>query len=53
MIGVDSLLYASDYPHDHGPSGDRLLSALDEPSNTAVLSGTPPRCIASERDEVE
>jgi predicted TIM-barrel fold metal-dependent hydrolase len=39
MIGVETLLYASDHPHDHGPSGERLLDALDEPSRNLVLAG--------------
>jgi predicted TIM-barrel fold metal-dependent hydrolase len=39
MIGVESLLYASDHPHDHGTSGARLLDALDEPDRNAVLAG--------------
>lgn len=39
MIGSDWLLYASDHPHDHGGSGERLLHALDEPARDAVLAG--------------
>jgi uncharacterized protein len=39
MIGVESLLYASDHPHDHGTSGERLLDALDEAGRNAVLAG--------------
>lgn len=33
----DVLMYASDYPHDHGDGGSRLLDALDAESRTAVL----------------
>jgi predicted TIM-barrel fold metal-dependent hydrolase len=39
MIGATRLLYASDYPHDHGPSDRRLLDALDETGREAVLAG--------------
>jgi predicted TIM-barrel fold metal-dependent hydrolase len=38
MVGSDWLLYASDYPHDHGPSDHRLLDALDESARRAVLA---------------
>jgi predicted TIM-barrel fold metal-dependent hydrolase len=37
-IGSDWLLYASDYPHDHGPSAQVLHDALDEDAARAVLS---------------
>jgi predicted TIM-barrel fold metal-dependent hydrolase len=33
------LLYASDYPHEHGDGAERLLAALDEDARAAVLSG--------------
>jgi predicted TIM-barrel fold metal-dependent hydrolase len=39
MVGVESLLYASDYPHDHGHSGDALVAALDADARDAVLGG--------------
>jgi predicted TIM-barrel fold metal-dependent hydrolase len=39
MIGADWLLYASDHPHDHGPSGERLLAAVDDPAREAILAG--------------
>lgn len=38
-IGPEWLLYASDYPHDHGPGQRRLLAALDEAGRDAVLYG--------------
>lgn len=38
MIGPSRLLYASDYPHDHGSSSKTLIEALDSPARDAVLS---------------
>jgi predicted TIM-barrel fold metal-dependent hydrolase len=37
--GRDFLMYASDYPHDHGPGALRLFAALDEEAREAVLRG--------------
>ena len=39
MTGAHWLLYASDFPHDHGPSGEQLLAALDDASREAVRGG--------------
>jgi predicted TIM-barrel fold metal-dependent hydrolase len=39
LVGSDWLLYASDYPHDHGPSGEALFDVLDAASRQAVLDG--------------
>jgi uncharacterized protein len=39
MIGSDWLLYASDYPHDHGPSAEKLYEALDDAEREAVFRG--------------
>jgi predicted TIM-barrel fold metal-dependent hydrolase len=39
MIGHEWLMYASDYPHDHGPSAQRLLDALSADDREAVLAG--------------
>jgi predicted TIM-barrel fold metal-dependent hydrolase len=39
MIGAEWLLYASDHPHDHGPSGERLLAAVDDAARHAILAG--------------
>lgn len=37
MIGAaDLLMYASDYPHDHGDGGGRLFAALDDDARKAV-----------------
>ncbi|MCI2415994.1 amidohydrolase family protein [Saccharopolyspora sp. K220] len=33
------LMHASDYPHDHGDGGGRLLAALTDAERDAVLSG--------------
>jgi predicted TIM-barrel fold metal-dependent hydrolase len=33
------LMFASDYPHDHGTGGQRLLDALDDDTRRAVLCG--------------
>jgi uncharacterized protein len=33
------LMYASDYPHDHGDGGQRLLAALTGTERVAVLAG--------------
>ena len=38
MIGADWLLYASDYPHDHGPSAEPL-SRRSATTTAAVLRG--------------
>jgi predicted TIM-barrel fold metal-dependent hydrolase len=40
LVGTCRLLYASDFPHDHGPGASELLSVLREPEATAVLSST-------------
>lgn len=37
--GPDLLMYASDYPHDHGPGVLRLFAALDAEAREAVLRG--------------
>jgi uncharacterized protein len=39
MIGANRLMFASDYPHDHGPSGQRLLDILDAEAKEAVVGG--------------
>jgi predicted TIM-barrel fold metal-dependent hydrolase len=39
MVGTDLLLYASDHPHRHGASGQRLLQSLDDAQAQAVLRG--------------
>jgi predicted TIM-barrel fold metal-dependent hydrolase len=39
MIGPHWLMYASDYPHDHGPSAGTLFDVLDEERKQAVLHG--------------
>jgi predicted TIM-barrel fold metal-dependent hydrolase len=39
MVGSDWLLYASDYPHDHGGSGDLLFAVLDADRAAAVRRG--------------
>jgi uncharacterized protein len=39
MVGPQLLLYASDHPHQHGDSGEHLLSALSEQDAEAVLRG--------------
>jgi predicted TIM-barrel fold metal-dependent hydrolase len=39
IVGPGWLLYASDFPHDHGPSASRLLDALDDAKRQAVLAG--------------
>jgi predicted TIM-barrel fold metal-dependent hydrolase len=41
MVGTDWLLYASDHPHDHGPSA--LLDVLDGGALEAVLRGNAER----------
>ena len=43
MIGPSRLLYASDYPHNHGRSGERLLDALDDGAASAVLHANAAR----------
>jgi predicted TIM-barrel fold metal-dependent hydrolase len=35
----DFLMFASDYPHDHGNGGEALLDALDDDGKDAVLRG--------------
>jgi uncharacterized protein len=35
----DFLMFASDYPHDHGDGGEGLLGALDDEGRDAVLRG--------------
>jgi predicted TIM-barrel fold metal-dependent hydrolase len=37
MVGPELLLYASDYPHQHGGAGERLLDALSDEDAEAVL----------------
>jgi predicted TIM-barrel fold metal-dependent hydrolase len=39
MVGSDWLLYASDYPHDHGASGELLFEVLDDDRAAAVRRG--------------
>lgn len=40
MLGArDLLMYASDYPHDHGDGTERLLTALDDEAREAVTHG--------------
>jgi uncharacterized protein len=39
----DFLMFASDYPHDHGDGGRRLLDALDDDGRQAVLCGNAAR----------
>jgi len=39
MVGADRLLYASDYPHDHGRSVETLYEVLDEDATARVLHG--------------
>lgn len=40
MVGArDFLMYASDYPHDHGDGAARLLAAMDDEGVEAVLRG--------------
>ncbi|HKS98531.1 MAG TPA: amidohydrolase family protein [Rugosimonospora sp.] len=43
MTGAGMLLYASDYPHDHGPDGLRLLDALDDTTRDAIVDGNARR----------
>lgn len=35
----DMLMYASDYPHDHGDGGELLMRALDDEGRGAVMRG--------------
>jgi predicted TIM-barrel fold metal-dependent hydrolase len=46
MVGLESLLYASDHPHEHGAATDRLLDALDGDGRAAVLGGNASRFYA-------
>ena len=39
IVGPSWLMYASDFPHDHGRSGERLLAALDDEKRAAVIAG--------------
>jgi uncharacterized protein len=39
MVGSEWLMYASDYPHDHGPSAQKLYDALDGVALDAVMHG--------------
>ena len=39
MIGADWLLYASDFPHEHGPSAELLFASLSDGEATAVRRG--------------
>jgi uncharacterized protein len=39
VVGAGRLLHASDYPHDHGPSGDALLEVLGEEEKEGLLRG--------------
>ena len=39
MVGADWLLYASDYPHDHGPSVEVLFASLSDDEAAAVRRG--------------
>ncbi|WP_405146743.1 amidohydrolase [Nocardia salmonicida] len=40
MVGPELLMYASDYPHQHGDGFERLLGALSEQDAESVLRGT-------------
>ncbi|ROZ49007.1 amidohydrolase [Rhodococcus sp. WS3] len=40
MVGPELLMYASDYPHDHGDGFERLLAALSDEDAESVLRGT-------------
>lgn len=40
MLGPELLMYASDHPHDHGPSAAILDAVLDDAERDALLSGT-------------
>jgi predicted TIM-barrel fold metal-dependent hydrolase len=44
MAGPEMLLYASDYPHEHGSSGLRLLDAVDDETRAAITHGNAERC---------
>jgi len=39
MIGADWLLYASDFPHDHGSSAELLFASLSDGEASAVRRG--------------
>jgi predicted TIM-barrel fold metal-dependent hydrolase len=39
MVGPELLLYASDHPHEHGDSSERLLASLSEEDAEAILRG--------------
>ena len=39
MVGPELLLYASDHPHEHGDSSERLLASLSERDAEAILRG--------------
>jgi predicted TIM-barrel fold metal-dependent hydrolase len=39
MVGPELLLYASDHPHDHGASSERLLASLGDEDAEAILRG--------------
>jgi predicted TIM-barrel fold metal-dependent hydrolase len=44
-LGTDNmLLYASDYPHDHGSSPDRLLAVLSPPQAVRLLGSNALEC---------
>jgi uncharacterized protein len=43
LVGAGWLLHASDYPHDHGPSGGALLDVLGEEEREALLQGNAAR----------
>jgi predicted TIM-barrel fold metal-dependent hydrolase len=38
MLGAESLLYSSDFPHDHGATSKALYDALDEEGSRRVFS---------------
>jgi predicted TIM-barrel fold metal-dependent hydrolase len=40
MGGPGQLVYASNYPHEHGDSLPALLARLSEPDRRRVLAGT-------------
>jgi predicted TIM-barrel fold metal-dependent hydrolase len=40
MVGTDLLMYASDYPHDHGASAAALVQTVDPETREAILSST-------------